>query len=218
MVVGDKIHYRSAITGHARTAIVTAEYPASESGQKRFLVQGNGWEDIVNPQFCTVDPPPFFKTPLPNKAWCDWAKDQWWYCENKIVPDGKDPRIFELRDRILNIAGDNVMLNGDVDDSRMLERGTWLPGDIGVLRLGEPNRCHANACAYHLKHPNAMVCTGYALSAGDGLWRSHSWCLEIRDNGRRVIIETTTKRLVYFGYVMTEAEAQEFHDRAAPWI
>ncbi len=47
--------------------------------------------------------------------------------------------------------------------------------------------------------------TGYALSR-DGVWRQHSWCYT--DNG--VVVETTEKRVQYFGYVMTEDECDQF--------
>ena len=54
--------------------------------------------------------------------------------------------------------------------------------------------------------------TGYALS-DDGMWRQHSWC--ICDAGEEyiedsIIIETTEKRLAYFGFIMDEEESEEF--------
>ena len=52
--------------------------------------------------------------------------------------------------------------------------------------------------------------TGYALS-DDGLWRQHSWL--IAKPGRRwTVIETTCRRLLYYGVVLTEEEARHHAD------
>ena len=206
--IGDKIFYRSPVTGRARSGIVVDDISESPNKQQ-LLIQGNGWEDIVDPSCCKVEAAPYFQSPPPSIEWCDWAREKWWYSEHHSAP-GKDPRFFVLRDKILKIGGDNVLMNGDNDDLRLLERGTWFPGNIGRLNKGRPNRCHSNSCLYYRAHPEARICTGYALSPDDGLWRSHSWCLVIKDSGERVIIETTVKRLVYFGYVMTNDEAEKF--------
>jgi hypothetical protein len=51
------------------------------------------------------------------------------------------------------------------------------------------------------------VATGYALS-DDGLWRQHSWGMR-----RDAIIETTEARVLYFGFLMQEADANSFAHR-----
>ena len=70
-----------------------------------------------------------------------------------------------------------------------------------ILKLGERNRCHDNAQKLYQEHPNRYrLAYGYALSE-DGLWRQHSWLIRKSDNA---IMETTEKRLRYFGYFPEE--------------
>lgn len=46
--------------------------------------------------------------------------------------------------------------------------------------------------------------SGYALSA-DGLWRQHSWGI-LRDG----ILETTERRIKYFGLILQDERANRF--------
>ena len=88
---------------------------------------------------------------------------------------------------------------------KILERGRRFPGRSKTMR-GEPCRCHSNSAAcWDENRELCRICTGYALSK-DGVWRQHSWVLT--NDG--TVVETTEKRVQYFGYVMTEEECEEF--------
>jgi len=46
--------------------------------------------------------------------------------------------------------------------------------------------------------------TGWALS-NDGIWRQHTWLLK-----GKAIVETTSPREKYYGFVLTDEEANQF--------
>jgi len=79
------------------------------------------------------------------------------------------------------------------------------------MKRGQANRCHANTSNLWLANKDQheiVICTGYALS-NDGMWRQHSW-LALRRPRSIQIIETTERRVAYFGFAMTEEEAMKF--------
>jgi hypothetical protein len=86
--------------------------------------------------------------------------------------------------------------------------GRPFPGDA-VVQEGAPSDCHRNAVALWRAGTAVAIGTGYALS-DDGLWREHSWA--VGADGR--VIETTEKRIVYFGVVFADERAAWFAD----WI
>jgi hypothetical protein len=49
------------------------------------------------------------------------------------------------------------------------------------------------------------ICTGYALTR-DGMWRQHSWVY----TRSGTVVETTVKRVQYFGFIMNETECEIF--------
>ncbi len=120
------------------------------------------------------------------------------------------PRRERLRAVLLAAGGGTVNLPPIEEDmSRLLRRGRFWPARGAILMPGTPNMCHANSAACWEANPGRLsLCTGYALS-GDGGWRQHSWC--ITTDGRAVV-ETTVRRVRYFGFRMSPAEAREFLD------
>lgn len=156
-----------------------------------------------------------------NDEWKASINDKWWSvnytgeCDNKI-----DRRLFELRNILLDFGGEEVCLPGiDEDIENILTRGILFPTNkTGRIKLmkGEPCRCHANSCNLWRqnkdnKEADIHICTGYALSL-DGVWRQHSWLVYIDTNvNRPKIIETTAKRIAYFGFIMTDEEADSFY-------
>lgn len=52
------------------------------------------------------------------------------------------------------------------------------------------------------------ICTGYALSK-DGIWRQHSWC-QLKKT--KQVVETTIKRIEYYGFVLSSDEAHKFYE------
>lgn len=121
--------------------------------------------------------------------------------------------LWQLRCRLLDIAGRFVILPAcDPDTGKLLARGELIYGRP-LMMPGEPSRCHMNAA--HLwdehtafKESKLELMTGYGLSR-DGLWRSHSWCWW---ENRKLAVETTEARIAYYGFRLTEPEAEVFMD------
>ena len=109
-------------------------------------------------------------------------------------------------------------IDGDV--RKILLRGQLWLGDNVMLKRGEPCNCHENSLLLWKANKGRTLdsafrqqlamATGYALSE-DGMWRQHSWCV-LRTPRTVKVVETTEKRIFYFGYVLTEGEAQAFYD------
>jgi hypothetical protein len=120
--------------------------------------------------------------------------------------DGASP----LAQATLGFGGERMVSRGrDPDEDDILARGQLWSGKGALLVRGRPCSCHENASEWWAAHQdNLVLATGYALSE-DGLWRQHSWCVE--GTGRRRVLETTTRRLLYLGFAMTADEAAAFH-------
>lgn len=133
----------------------------------------------------------------------------WWSKNYQGELNAEQKEIKQLTPRLLSFGGAEVVLPLVEDDlHNILNRGIFLYGDKAKLKKGLPSQCHRNSCyLYEYENRNDFVImTGYALSS-DGLWRQHSWCYDGKNN---IIIETTEKRVAYFGFVMTTKEADDF--------
>jgi hypothetical protein len=149
----------------------------------------------------------------------DWErniKDMWWYHKNNAEPVLAkgilfDKRLFELREKLLSFGGSEVCLPVTEDDlEEILNRGQLWYGDRIHMMKGRPNQCHRNsAYCWNANKEKAVLCTGYALSE-DRMWRQHSWLVELRPRKNK-IVETTVERVAYFGFAMTEEEANQFY-------
>lgn len=154
----------------------------------------------------------------------DIAKTMWWASANlaggtfdpKLAShhggELPDPKFFELHQRLLSFGGYETCFPVIEEDmEKILARGQFWFGDHSKLMKGRDNACHANTCNLWEANRNeheVAIATGYALSK-DGVWRQHSWLLQ-RCARSVQIIETTCKRVAYFGFVMTEEEAESF--------
>ena len=131
--------------------------------------------------------------------------------KGKAKASGETPLEIEL----LAFAGDRVCLprGGETDEKKLLAHGEcWYP--IGVkLMVGEQSQCHRNsALMWEANRDKVRIATGYALS-DDGIWRQHSWCVTCdRRSGSRGgrVVETTEKRLLYFGVCLSDELADDF--------
>lgn len=119
------------------------------------------------------------------------------------------PHLVPLRDKLLSLAGEETCLPSvEKDLPLLLSRGEVFLGKGSILRKGEPCRCHSNsAYLWDANSDKLAICTGYALSR-DGLWRQHSW-LVFKSTGGSVV-ETTVRRLLYFGVRLTDMESESF--------
>ena len=98
----------------------------------------------------------------------------------------------------------------DKDLNAIITRGILIKGRNVRMIKGEPCSCHSNVAElWNCKRDRILMMTGYGLSK-DGMWRQHSWALDVQPRSA-VIVETTVKRIAYFGFVMTEAESVKFY-------
>jgi hypothetical protein len=114
-----------------------------------------------------------------------------------------------LKLRLLDIGGWSVILPRIEEDySEIMDRGRKFAGK-SITKRGMQSQCHRNSANLWDANRNKLkICTGYALSK-DGIWRQHSWCVMRTKRSWRVV-ETTTKRIQYYGYIMNEDESELF--------
>lgn len=87
----------------------------------------------------------------------------------------------------------------------LAEHGQLWPASGLRMAPGTVSRCHDNACQLWAARQDALIlATGFCLDA-DGLWRQHSWCIDVSGD-KPGVVETTSRRLLYFG-VALDAEA-----------
>ena len=114
-----------------------------------------------------------------------------------------------LRRKLLSIGGEEVCFPDiEMDAQRIIDRGEIFASKGAILRKGAPCQCHSNSAKlWDANSDKLSICTGYAL-AKDGLWRQHSWAVFKGAGGS--VVETTVRRLLYFGVRLTEMEAETF--------
>ena len=113
--------------------------------------------------------------------------------------------VTKLKEKLLKLGGKHVVMSSYEEDLlKLLKRGKPLKGRVKMM-LGNPNECHRNsALCWDANRDQSQIATGYALSQ-DGYWRQHSWVMA----GSK-IVETTQKRVLYFGFKLTPQEAEVF--------
>lgn len=137
------------------------------------------------------------KTFAPEKRWVRIAR------ERGFTLKTGDKKHLPLKKILLEIGGWSVCIHHEPDLPKILTRGRKFPGKSRTVR-GEDSQCHSNVGNLYENNKNFQICTGYGLTR-DGMWRQHSWGLV-----QNTVIETTEKRIAYFGFVLTEEEAGEF--------
>ena len=149
---------------------------------------------------CPPVPMKTIKTTAPAPEWVQLAEDRGFTCGTGKSEYGG------LKSKLLGIGGWAVCLpRSEPDLKKIMSRGRTFQMKATLLR-GEPCQCHFNSSVYWGDHSReCSICTGYALSK-DGMWRQHTWVLRVE--GR--IVETTHRRLCYFGYVLSPSECREF--------
>jgi hypothetical protein len=119
-----------------------------------------------------------------------------------------------LNEILLSFGGERTCLHSEeIDLEDILDRGQLWLGDHSKSVRGYNCQCHFNSANLWDKHKdnpnkNVKVATGYALSE-DGLWRQHTWCVLVKPR-KNQILESTTERLAYFGFVLTDEESKIF--------
>ena len=129
----------------------------------------------------------------------------------KMYPS-MDSHFFDLHQKLLAFAGEAICFPPYEEDlDNILNYGQFWVGSNAKLMRGEPSRCHANSANLWEQNKEATrICTGYALSE-DGMWRQHSWLVWHKSRSNQ-IVETTAKRIAYYGFVMPYDMCQQFAD------
>jgi hypothetical protein len=119
----------------------------------------------------------------------------------------KQPELESLRDLLLGFGGEFLVAppRPDQDVPMLLEHGFLMNGPAR-LHIMESSSCHQNIASVWTRKEFGIVGigTGYALS-DDGLWRQHTWGV-LRD----AVLETTEKRVKYFGVLFQGKRADFF--------
>ena len=117
------------------------------------------------------------------------------------------PRLTDLRQRLLRIAGEEICARPEPHIEEILTRGREWPTRHRKVEGGEPNHCHANVATLWSKNPDQLaIVIGYAL-ADDNVWRQHTWAWSMISER---IVETTRPFRDYFGFQMNDEEASRF--------
>lgn len=152
------------------------------------------------------------KTLVPDRKWRKLLNERGFTRSHKFENAVLEP----FKKMLLDIGGWAVVLPfKDPDVQHLLRRGRRFPGR-SISIPGQPSQCHFNSCCLWemsknrelTPHKDVKICTGYALSR-DGVWRQHTWCV-FEVGNRLQVIETTVKRVQYFGYVLSDEEAELF--------
>lgn len=120
----------------------------------------------------------------------------------------------KLEKKLLSIGGIRVAERLEEFLDEVLSRGEFFsPKKVKLCRM-KPNGCHANAGVFWKNYSdengfdNIQIVSGWCLSK-DGIWRQHSFLYQPIDN---IIIETTEKRTVYFGYTLNLKESESHYE------
>jgi hypothetical protein len=114
-------------------------------------------------------------------------------------------KLTPLHERLLSFGGAfALVLSTELDHHNLLSRGRLFSSKGLCVKLGRDSRCHWNVAALYAAKSNIQICYGYGLSP-DGLWRQHSWVSD-----RKGIVETTERRVLYYGYRLSAAEAERY--------
>ena len=113
----------------------------------------------------------------------------------------------KLEKMLLAFGGNTAYIdNSDPDFDNYFLRGLFIDRPSDIIVQGEMCQCHKNSIMLWKTHKKKYkMMTGYALSE-KGTWHQHSWLID--ENNR--IIETTEKRVKYFGYVLNSLESETF--------
>lgn len=135
--------------------------------------------------------------------------------EKEIVFHQKEnthyPELRNLEELLLSFGGNEVCIPDgyEEDYENIMEYGQFWYGRGAEMMKGVPSQCHKNSCdLWEANEDFTKICTGYALS-DDGIWRQHSWVIDFRGASNK-IIETTERRVAYFGFIMDYEDCQDF--------
>lgn len=131
--------------------------------------------------------------------------------QDKAIKETVPVPLFPLEQKLLALGGVRLIFRYEPDLKPLLERGEPFDEPVELVP-GDLHECHRNVARLWNDHRETLtIVTGYALSE-DGLWRQHSWLRQEMPSERQSqLLETTVRRVKYFGMLLTEAEAERFY-------
>lgn len=143
-----------------------------------------------------------FMTRKPDDEWFERLRQRG-FTSDTTFPDAG---LEALKRKLMVYGGYGVVLAHPEPHLReIMTRGAITSGSGASMEEGNRSACHQNAFELWLEDPqHTKLFTGWALS-DDGLWRQHSWAKR-----GSTIVETTTPRVAYFGFELTQEEAASF--------
>lgn len=111
-----------------------------------------------------------------------------------------------LEEKLLSIGGEKIVPKEEIHLTELLNDGSVINNKkCKKIEGGIPSQCHENSAIIYEENSNiTAIGTGWALS-DDRLWRQHSWAMQ-----NDTIIETTIKRKIYYGILLSDKKADGF--------
>lgn len=117
-----------------------------------------------------------------------------------------------LKDKLLSLGGTDVNEVYEENLSELLQKGVLFnPSKVVIVKM-DVSKCHSNSACFWGNYTNEhgkeslKIATGWVLDGEK--WYQHSWLYQPKTNK---IIETTHKRKLYFGYILSTEEAERFY-------
>ena|SRR5579883_1421364 len=180
------------------------------------------WDHFIE-FLCTCFYRKLLRSPLPDvpsdEVWAKLTDEQNWGAlslhpqQDKAIKETVPVPLFPLEQKLLLFGGTRMVFRYEPDLKLLLKRGE-LFDEPAEFVPGEASHCHLNVARLWREYKgDVSIGTGYALSEDD-LWRQHSWLIREKPiAGQYRLIETTIRRVKYFGVILTEAEAKVFYKR-----
>jgi hypothetical protein len=139
------------------------------------------------------------------------SRDQQKFLEGRFALWSREqPEAFDLRNRLLSIAGEAVVTppnNFESDMLALLSSGRVVSGSP-ILKEMTGNACHFNVAKLWRDSGQETFGIGTGFGLNRGLWRQHTWAMD-----QETIIETTEIREIYFGVLYYGKDAEAFCQR-----
>mgnify|MGYP006097739905 CR=1 FL=1 len=121
----------------------------------------------------------------------------------------------QLKSILLEEGGDKVSETFEEDLEDLIKNGDFYdPSDYDYKVVPmRTSQCHSNSASFYKNfisdsnntEEEIDIVTGWALK--DGIWMQHSWIFLTFDE---IIIETTEPRDLYYGFILSYEDVEEF--------
>lgn len=130
----------------------------------------------------------------------------------KLLREGLE-RFSLLKEKLLSLGGVKVNEVIEEDLEKLLNRGKVFNCKVTTVKM-QQSQCHRNSAMFWSNYTSdnglgdLKIVTGWVLDKNT-TWFQHSWLYLTSKN---MIIETTYKRVIYFGFILSDDESHIFVD------